>query len=406
MRRVRVVVAVLTLVVAATVAPVAARAVAAPPVPTLAVPPATWTNVSTPPLSGDTRDKVYTDTAVIPGAGVWTTGYTRHTVSTVFEVRTLVERNTGGGWTTVDTPDVETAPAADYMYGVSGTAANDVWIVGQSSAAPGTSRSVPYALHWNGTAWASAAVPDPSGGTGASMSGVVSLARNDVWAVGTAYPLEARGAAFHYDGRSWSSVRLPLPTGCKGTNFTELTGITATPAGDVYAAGDCPTKSGYGGFVIRMNTLASWTVVARVAGTSSISDLTTDADGTVWATGNQSSGGISRPFLLYGSGTTWTKQYRPVPTSPTVEQVHGVAVTPTGITLVGEVNVGNQRAPWAVTWTPSRRWQRIDLAPPETDATSWLGTVAGTAGGPVWAMGEYLGVVGGTLKMVGYAAHP
>ena len=400
MRRVRIVVATVPLVVTALAVPPAVADPATAAAPT----PQQWTNVTTPPMSGDASDKIYNDVAIIPGGGVWATGYTRHQLPGVLEERTLVERNTGAGWTTVDTPDVETAPASDYLYGVSGTAANDVWVVGQSATAPGNQRTIPYAIHWNGTSWTRTPVPDPSGGTGAGMQGVVAISRNNVWAVGTTYPLEAMGAAYHWDGRSWSSVRLGLLPGCKGTNYTELTGITATPNGDVYAAGDCPTASGYAGFIARMSSLSSWQVVARIAGRSSIADITSDADGTVWATGNQATDTTaSRPFLLYGSGTTWAKKFRPAAAAGSSEQAHSLAVTPTGITVVGELNVGNQRAPWGATWNGTR-WLPLTIAAPAS--TTWIAQIAGSASGPVWAMGQYIGVVGGTVKIIGFASYP
>lgn len=399
MRRSRVVAALVPLVAAVLVAP-AATAVA-DPVPS-AGRPAGWTTMPTAPLSGDTSQEVFRQVAVVPGGAAFATGWTRHDLPGVSEVRTLVERFDGGTWEAMVTPDVETAPAADYLWGISGSSATDVWAVGRSATAPGRPTAVPLALHWDGMSWSKVPVPDPSGGAGADMSAVVSLGPDDVWAVGTAYPLEAHGAAYHWDGRAWSAARLPRLAGCKDTNFTELLAITATPAGEVYAGGDCPTPSGYSGFVARMTGLRAWDVVARVPGRSAVAGMTSDAAGTVWVTGTRSADTWTRPYLLSGAGTTWTVRYRPLTTDGTTEQAAGVAVTPTGVTIVGERDTSRgQRAPFGATWRPDGTWQRLDIPAPSD--TAWLVAIGGSATGPVWAMGQYLG---DRARIVGFAARP
>lgn len=399
MRRTRIVVAVVPLVLTAVAAP---SAVAAPGDPVSKGRPATWSTVATPPMSGDTSQKVYRQVDVVPGGNAFATGYTRHDLPGTSEVRTLVERWDGSSWQTMVTPDVETAPAADYLWGVSGSSASDVWAVGRSATAPGRPTAKPFAIHYDGSAWTKVAVPDPSGGVGADMTAVVTISPTDAWAVGTAYPLEAKGAAYHWDGTSWSAFRLPLFPGCRESNYTELMAITATPSGDVYAGGTCPTASGWGAIVVKMVSLSTWKVVARVPGTSNIADLTSDADGTVWATGSKSAGTGARPFLLSGSGTTWTRQLRPAAPAGTYEQVSGVAVTSTGITMVGETNDNvNQRKPWAATLTPAGRWQEVVIAP--QSSVSWLAVVDGSADGPTVALGQYLG---DRAKIVGFGAYP
>lgn len=401
MRRSRIVVAVTVVPLALAVAVGAPTAAGDTPSPTAARP-VSWTNVTTPPMSGDTSQKVYRQVDVVPGGAAFAAGYTRHNLPGVSEVRSLVERWDGSSWQTMITPDVETAPAADYMSGVSGTSATDVWVVGQSATAPGRPTSKPFAIHYDGTSWTEVEVPDPSGGVGAGMNAVAAISPNDVWAVGTAYPGNAKGAAYHWDGRAWSSFRIPRLPGCKDTNYTELMAITATPDGDVYAGGDCPTASGYAGFIVRMESLRQWEVVARIAGRSAIADMTSDAAGTVWATGTQSTATTDRAFLLYGSGTTWTRQLRPAPPAGTYEQASGVAVTPTGITIVGETNFNvNQRRPFAATRLSANRWQAVSIQAP--DSVSWMAAVDGSADGPVLAMGQYLGA---RADIVGFASYP
>lgn len=148
----------------------------------------------------------------------------------------------------------------------------------------------------------------------------------------------------------------------------------------------------------------SWTNVTTppMSGDTLIADMTSDAAGTVWATGTQSTATTDRAFLLYGSATTWTRQLRPAPPAGTYEQASGVAVTPSGITIVGETNYNvNQRKPFAATRLSVNRWQTVSIQAP--DSVSWMAAVDGSADGPVIAMGQYLGA---RADIVGFASHP
>ncbi|MGL5830419.1 MAG: hypothetical protein ACRC0L_12750, partial [Angustibacter sp.] len=192
----------------------------------VAAPPPPWTIVPTPPIFG-TQIVLDSVSVVAPGQA-FAAGYVQTVVPGESETRTLVQRWDGTSWQRMNTPNRETAPARNYLRGIDGTSASDVWAVGSTATSVGNLRSVPYAMHYDGTTWTSVNVPDPSGGAGASISAVTALSPSNVWAVGTSYPLEARPAVYHFDGTSWTAKRLPVPDGCSSQNFTELLAVTAT----------------------------------------------------------------------------------------------------------------------------------------------------------------------------------
>src|SRR4051794_6871925 len=68
---------------------------------------------------------------------------------------------------------------------ITGTAADDVWAVGERRA-----------FHFDGRAWSEA--PDAAG-----IESIAASARDDVWGVGRA------GFIRHFDGKTWSGTRIP-----------------------------------------------------------------------------------------------------------------------------------------------------------------------------------------------------
>lgn len=92
----------------------------------------------------------------------------------------------GDTWTRVPPPET----FGVQFYKVWGTAANDVFVVGQHGAI----------LHFDGMAWSTM-----DSGTRAEIFTVHGRAPDDVWAVG----FELGATILHYDGHAWSSYRDP-----------------------------------------------------------------------------------------------------------------------------------------------------------------------------------------------------
>ncbi|MBT2232615.1 hypothetical protein [Nonomuraea sp. NEAU-A123] len=136
----------------------------------------------------------------------------------------------GSSWTEVDAP----APGGylNSVTSVSGTSPTDVWAVGNWRDRGSGQVYHPFALHWNGSAWAQVTVPDPVGGAGGSLLSVKAISPADVWATG--YRDYRTPAAFHYDGTSWTETPLPA---LGGTGNTFLYSVTATAPDQVWAVG-------------------------------------------------------------------------------------------------------------------------------------------------------------------------
>lgn len=134
-----------------------------------------------------------------------------------------------------------------YLYGgIWGSAANDVWAVGDQG----------IILHWDGTSW----TVKPSGLTG-PLLGVWGSAANDAWAVSYA------GTILHWNGSSWSAK----PSGTTNPLF----GIWASAANDAWAVGSFGTILHWDGI--------SWT--ARTSGTTAHLRGVWGRAGQVWIAG-------------------------------------------------------------------------------------------------------------------------
>ncbi len=353
-----------------------------------AAPPPPWSIVSTPAIFG--TQVVLDAVAVVSPGQTFAAGYVQTQVPGAVEWRTLVERWDGAQWQRMNTPNRETAPAQNFLRGIAGTSATDVWAVGSTAAAVGQLRSVPYAIHYDGSVWKEASVPDPSGGTGASISAITMVSPSNVWAVGTSYPLNARPAVYHFDGSSWSAERLPVPDGCSSQNFTELMAVTATASGEIYAGGNCPTAAGWVGVVLH-KVGSTWKTVAMGPANSDITAMTTRADGTVWAVGTQSVfGSGSRGYALFGSQDSWTRKLRPL-TSGSYENFSGVTESAGRVVVVGTSSTTvATRKPLILSWF-APHWRPSQT--PAQSAESWLSSVA-SSGSTTWATGQTFGPSG------------
>jgi hypothetical protein len=145
----------------------------------------------------------------------------------------LIEHWNGAAWSVVPSPNV--GPFLNSFLDVAALAANDVWAVGYQLTLFGINQVFQTAvLHWNGTAWS--AVPSPNvNQRNQYLFGVAGVAANDVWAVGLYDTgLALRTLVEHWDGQQWTIV--PSPNA--GTVTDELFGIAAVNAHDLFAVGD------------------------------------------------------------------------------------------------------------------------------------------------------------------------
>jgi hypothetical protein len=116
------------------------------------------------------------------------------------------------------------------LNGISGVAANDVWAVGTSSRGGGRDQH-PLTRHWDGQQWTTVSCPLLPG----HLEAVVAVATNDVWAVGDIFTGGGTQILIlHWDGVSWTRAEAPDQPG----QYNNLSGVTATSAGEVLAIGN------------------------------------------------------------------------------------------------------------------------------------------------------------------------
>jgi len=170
----------------------------------------------------------------ISGSEVWVVGQIEAPSASHYDNWTM--HWDGNSWSEISVPN----PGAsyNYLFGVSGSASNDVWATG--SAMSGTTGGATL-LHWDGASWQQTTYPgDIAGGSLA----VKSFGPNDVWTVGVFHNSQQgidSPVALHYDGSSWQSVVMPAVPG-----FTEsiLRGLDGSGPNDLWAVGTKRTRGG------------------------------------------------------------------------------------------------------------------------------------------------------------------
>ena len=174
-----------------------------------------------------------------------------------------------------------TSPTVNRSFLTATTAitANDIWAVGFTDS--GT-----FAEHFNGTSFTVVPTPTPAGSVGAQLLGVTATASNNVWAVGENVTHDSAGDPIfsplieHFDGTSWSIIASPS-LASQGL----LNGVTAIAADNIWAVGSL--GHGRGGNLIEHFDGTSWSVVT--APSLSSRDALLSISGTsshdIWAVG-------------------------------------------------------------------------------------------------------------------------
>ena len=115
------------------------------------------------------------------------------------------------------------------LTGVVALAADNVWAVGTSADLNGGQTLIE---HWNGATWSVITSPDP-GGSGNFLSAVSAVSPADVWAVGEAQSGgESKTLIARWNATAWRQVPSPSP----GPD-SYLTGVRAVSAKDAWAVG-------------------------------------------------------------------------------------------------------------------------------------------------------------------------
>jgi hypothetical protein len=188
-----------------------------------------WTIEDTPNPTGAQASALFAVSCAGPGACTAAGAYTDSTGATL----TLAQAWHGTSWTIQAEPAPAGATGSE-LTAVSCTAAGACTAVGSYTTS--TRTSVSLAERWNGTRWATQAVPGPAGATGSELTAVSCTATRACAAVGlyarSAGPAQPQAEA--WNGARWAVQAVPGPVGSAGAEFS---GLACTSARACAAAG-------------------------------------------------------------------------------------------------------------------------------------------------------------------------
>ncbi len=201
-----------------------------------------WTIVPTPATTGGSKSILF-GVANLGGGNAWAVGRSEAN-------RALIEHWNGSSWTIAPSPNPATPSPVNgvrqTLNGVVEISSTDAWAVGNTVDTVSGSflPDKPIAMHWNGTTWSVATLPN-LGGSGL-LASVTASSSTSVWAAG---PAGGSTSVLHWNGTSWTPETTPL--GPDGQPV--MKGISAVPgsATEVWAAGiTLPSGGGYHTFVV------------------------------------------------------------------------------------------------------------------------------------------------------------
>jgi len=266
---------------------------------------AAWSVVRSPD-PGDGGGDFLSAVAAVSPSSVWAVGE----YDTAGQGKTLILHWNGTSWKQVATPSP--GSSQDELSGIHVVSADDIWAVGDYGDGPAADKSL--ILHWNGKTWTQVPSPDP--GSRNELYGVTATSGASAWAVGSSGSQTAASPfILHWNGAAWKQVPAPHLPGTGG----ELLGVDAVSAPDVWAAGEVSDSTGEQTLVLHWNG-AAWTRTPSPDPGSadadySLSGLAATSAANVWAAGSAYNGATYRPLILRWNGAAWAVQASPNPGS-------------------------------------------------------------------------------------------
>ncbi|HST06219.1 MAG TPA: S-layer homology domain-containing protein [Chloroflexia bacterium] len=383
-----------------------------------------WSTVTAPNFGSN--GSLLLGVAALSTNDVWAVGYYATEVS--FQMQPLIEHWDGTAWSEIYSPPVP--PNQGELLGLAAASADDVWAVGQAlpgslverysyqcspatltptpsatptdsrtatatptvtpvpaTYTPGSPTSTPTAAPTCGPDWLM--VPVPTVGPGYNnLSGVVSLAADDVWAVGEYDDGQFdRSLALHWDGNQWTSVTVPN----YGGYSNNLTSVAASAPDDVWAAGSYYDiqSSNYKGLVAHWNG-SQWMVAAHMdLGPQNLSlrAVTAITSSDVWVVGDLA---LRQSVAFHWDGQAWTRTSTPNPGSA-INRLSGVdALSPTNVWAVGDYDNNPGQFSLILHWDGSQ-WSQV-ASPSVPPGNQLLASVATITSNDIWAVGYYCAV--------------
>lgn len=264
--------------------------------------------------------------AVISANDIWAVGSQKAGLPEPYQSRSLVEHWNGSAWSVVSSPRIG---SQDRLNGVVALASNDVWAVGSTL---GMNARQPLIEHWNGTAWSVVTGPALTGFPDSALQSITRIpGSNDLWAVGS---MRASQSAFsqalieRWNGSAWSLVTPTVPTGAKASN---LNSVVALSSSDAWAVGSyLPSGSERTQGLIEHWNGSAWQPVttpqtANIAPSEFFSVSAANAQ-DVRAVGRYFVGseGMGRALIAHWNGVTWSLVASPTPSGVTYTSLNAI----------------------------------------------------------------------------------
>ena len=319
------------------------------------------------------------DVGVLSADDIWAVGSREDGGSASL---TWVRHSDGHRWTHVPSPSPGTLQNS--LRSVSTVSASDVWAAG-AQVDVGDSDERPLVEHWDGASWTVVAQPPVEG----RAYGVSASAPDDAWLVGD---FIGTPRAEHWDGSAWTDEPLEIPDVKPPYQVTLMLtyDVETLSARNAWLIGIYDAQSGDGGYERELLSEhwdgTSWHFVALPHQTdwSYPFDITASSPKDVWAVGTTDLGYEERPLVAHWDGHNWTT---------TTQNTEGVRRTwLTGVSPVAPNDVwavgfqdAHQRRPYAEHWD-GRRWT-VDGSVDPGSASSSLSGVDVAASDDVLAVG-------------------
>jgi hypothetical protein len=277
------------------------------------------------------------------------------------QAEVLVEQWNGSSWQVEQVPTVSQFP--NQLFSVSGTSAGDIWAVGDTQTAAGGNYApeAPVIMHYNGSSWTTASSPS-TGSSFSRLQTVKAFGPDDAWASGFSLNSNATATTeftLHWNGTSWSQATLPDATmqvvggtssddvwfmsstaawHYNGSTFTQVSGpvshtvtaISPTDAWGVATVDGTVELNQYNG--------TAWSTVTSLPSSDSINGLTALSADDVWAVGDESlssGGGGEQTLTMNWNGSTWSTVSSP--TGSEFSTLSGAAAaSPSTVFAVGQ----------------------------------------------------------------------
>lgn len=282
-----------------------------------------WTNQTTASPAGATAAELQADHCVSKTLCVAAGSY-----STTSGTFSLVEAWNGVSWSIQSTPNPAGATETR-LNGVSCKEITACMAVGYSGSG---SSSQPVAIRGNSGTWSLQTVPLPAGAVAAELTGVECTATTSCRAVGRYYPTSSSTTYWAmvstWNGTTWASEAVPKPTG--SPKRSTLLDVSCASGSSCTAVGGYMNASGVQvSYVERWNGTAwSWQVSPNPVGSTNtpLQNVSCVESSPCAVVGDWlDSSGVWRPMAQFWDGSAWVIESVAAPAGQTFGVLNGVA---------------------------------------------------------------------------------